>query len=218
MKLTPTVEWSLVAVLIVYIAFTPGFPIIKQVLLTPIGRAAALGVIAYVWKTVSPLVAALMLVSYLRCIPGNIWEGLENAGVEDTFQRTCSCPGGFTYDSSSTKCKNKDTGDFTNPISCTCGPGMTFNVAKNECELQAIETQAIVPPAPVALDAAGGAAPAGGSGTGATGTAPDTSVATANSAALAPIVEKAKFTNMIGRSIEPDTMPAEKFSTYYPLN
>ena len=213
MKLTPTAEWSLVAVLIVYIAFTPGFPIIKQVLLTPIGRAAALGVIAYVWKTVSPLVAALMLVSYLRCIPGNIWEGMESIGPESNFERSCACPRGFKYDSSSTKCKNNDTGDFINPTSCTCGPGMIYNAEKNECELTMIETQSIVPPAPVAVEASSStAAPAGASATGATGTAPDTSVATANSTAASGTAEVARFTNMS------DMMPAEKFSTYYPLN
>jgi hypothetical protein len=213
MKLTPTVEWTLVAVLIVYIAFTPGFPIIKQVLLTPIGRAAALGVIAYVWKTVSPLVAALMLVSYLRCIPSNVWEGMDNIGPEDKFERSCECPNtSFTYDKSSKKCVN-DKGDFTNPTSCSCGPGMTYNAEKKECELTLIETQAIVPPAPVAVEASSStAAPAGASATGATGTAPDTSVATANSTAASGTAEVARFTNMS------DMMPAEKFSTYYPLN
>jgi hypothetical protein len=211
MKLTPTVEWSLVAVLIVYIAFTPGFPIIKQVLLTPIGRAAALGVIAYVWKTVSPLVAALMLVSYLRCIPSNVWEGMDNIGPEDKFERSCECPNtSFTYDKSSKKCVN-DKGDFTNPTSCSCGPGMTYNAEKKECELTLIETQAIVPPAPVALEAAaGGAAPAV-SGAAATGTAPVISPGAANAAAAS--TDGDKFTNM--SSV---TMPAEKFSTYYPLN
>ena len=206
MKLAANVEWALIVVLIVYIAFTPGFPIVKQFLLAPIGRAVALGTVMYVWKTVSPAVAALLLVSYLRCAPTR--EGLENPETPPTekFERSCACPNGFDFDRASKKCTNKK-GDFMNPTSCSCGPGMKYNAAKNDCEIDLIETESIVPPAPVALSAAEEAAPAVSTGT--AGTAPDISPGAAQAAATSSSIPKAeKFT----------TMPAEKFSMYYPLN
>ena len=37
MKLSPRNEWIAIALLIVYLAFTPGFPLVKQLLSTSVG-------------------------------------------------------------------------------------------------------------------------------------------------------------------------------------
>jgi hypothetical protein len=100
MRLTQTQEWTLVAALIVYIAFTPGFQAVRTFLSTQVGKAAGLAIIAYVWKNVSALVALLLTVSFIRC--SGIREGMESPSAK-------SCPAGFTAKSDQPgKCSKKE--------------------------------------------------------------------------------------------------------------
>jgi hypothetical protein len=62
MKLTGKQEWIAIAALILYIAFTPGLPLVRDLLSGSVGKAVGLGVIMWVWKTVSKPVALLLLV------------------------------------------------------------------------------------------------------------------------------------------------------------
>lgn len=76
MRVTQTQEWILVAALIAYIAFTPGFQVVRSFLSTAVGKALGLAAIVYVWKCVSPVVALLLVVSFVRCSGGVMREGL----------------------------------------------------------------------------------------------------------------------------------------------
>lgn len=119
-------ELLVVGVLIAYLAFTPGFQFIKDVLATPIGRAAALAGIVYVWKRVSALVALLLAIGYMRCVKSTIWEGLEMPSV------TCTCETGFTYNATTKKCSN-EKGEIKDPLACTCPSGYAYDSVKKEC-------------------------------------------------------------------------------------
>lgn len=76
MRLTQTTELALVGILIVYIAFTPGLQVVRNLLSTPVGKAVALGLIVYVWKYVSALIALLLVVSFVRC--ASMREGVDS--------------------------------------------------------------------------------------------------------------------------------------------
>lgn len=143
MKLTRTTEWAIIVALIAYIAFTPGFPIVKQVLATPVGKAAALGVIVYVWKFVSPVIALLLIISFLRCAKWNVWEMF--SGAETAC--TCENPEAI-WDSQSKTCKDA-TGNAAGAVkTCTCANGYAWDggeKGKKEC-IPVSGTQPPVPP------------------------------------------------------------------------
>ena len=67
MRLSATTEWIVIGVLILYIAFTPGIPVVREFLSTQVGKAVGLGVVVYVWKYVSEPVALLLTVNFVRC-------------------------------------------------------------------------------------------------------------------------------------------------------
>ena len=79
MKLSQKTEWGIIAVLIAYLAFTPGFQVVKDILATPIGKAIALAGIVYVWKYISAIIAILLLIGYMRCAKNNVWEMFSGA-------------------------------------------------------------------------------------------------------------------------------------------
>lgn len=127
MKLSRNIELAIVAVLIAYLAFTPGFQVVRDLLAHPIGKAAALAGIVYVWKYVSAIIALLLLVGYLRCASkGNVWEGLAMPPV------TCTCDAGFTYNDQLKTCMN-DAGDSKPPVACTCPAGYAYDTTTKEC-------------------------------------------------------------------------------------
>ena len=121
MKLATNTEWAIIAALVIYIAFTPGLPIVRQLLSTGVGKAAALGVIVYVWKYVSQPIAFLLLVSFLRC--ASMREGMKNPNAH--------CPTGFTLSDDNT-CKD-DKGN-QGPPPTICLTGQTWNSSTNRCE------------------------------------------------------------------------------------
>jgi hypothetical protein len=70
-------ELILVGVLIFYLAFVPRLQMVRELLATPIGKAAALAAIVYVYKYVSCSAALLLVIAYVRC-GCNIREMMEN--------------------------------------------------------------------------------------------------------------------------------------------
>lgn len=103
MRISQTQEWALVAALIAYLAFTDGFWTVRSFLASSIGKVIGLAVIAYVWTCVSPLVALLLALGYVRCA------GLRE-GVDSTLTPTATtCPEGSTpMTDQPGKCKKAD--------------------------------------------------------------------------------------------------------------
>ena len=93
-------EMIAVGVLIVYLAFGPSLPVVRDLLSTPVGKVAALAGIVYVYKCVSCSLALLLVVWYVK---GNSWEGFTTPTT--TVQPTITCPDGYAYDSMSKECK-----------------------------------------------------------------------------------------------------------------
>jgi hypothetical protein len=155
MKLTRKTEWAIIAVLIVYIAFSSGFQIVKDILATPLGKAAGLAAIVAVWKFVSPTIALLLAISFLRCAKSNVWEMF--SGAETAC--TCETPGAI-WDAQSKTCKDA-TGNAAGPVkTCTCSNGYAWDggeKGKKECIPVTSNQPPVAPPAdnPVAaaLDA-----------------------------------------------------------------
>ncbi len=121
-------ELAIIGALIVYIALVPKIRMMSDILITPIGKMVALGIVVFVWKRYSPIVAVLLLVAYLRC-------GLLTYGYAEMFDIpavACSCPGGFTFDQTTNKCKN-DKGDIKDPIACSCPSGYAYDGTQKKC-------------------------------------------------------------------------------------
>lgn len=153
MKIPARTEWIAITLLIVYLAFTPGLPIVKDLLSTSVGKAAALAGIVYVWKYVSKIVAVLLLVGYVRCASmTGVWEGLEMAAS------TCTCLPGFTYDSTTKKCRNPE-GLLKDPVACSCPSGYTYDAIKKECIVSSVMSEPITPTPPVDAMPTGGGSP-----------------------------------------------------------
>ena len=142
MKLKQQTEWALIAVLIAYIALTPGFRAVKDILATGWGKALALAVIVYVWKYVSAIVAVLLVVSYVRCATYPVMEGLTMPAV------SCTCESGWTFDETLHMCKD-DKGAVKPPVACTCPSGYAFDSVSKECKPVSQETKPVPPPEPV---------------------------------------------------------------------
>ena len=142
MKLSQKTEWGIIAILIAYLAFTPGFQIVKDILATPVGKAAALVGIVYTWKYVSAIIAILLLIGYMRCAKNNVWEMFSGA------EGTCLCEGtGFIWDDSVKKCKNAE-GQEGKIKSCTCTNGYAWDTATTQC-ISATTTQPPISPVPI---------------------------------------------------------------------
>jgi hypothetical protein len=171
MKVSKKTELVIAIVLVAYLAFTPGFQIVRTLLSSPLGKAAGLLGIVYVWKYVSKLIAVLLLAGYIRCAKDtNVWEGLAMPPV------ACTCDPGFKFDETDKKCRN-DKGVSKDPVACSCPSGYTFDGTKKECVESSSMSEPIAPPVvtppPGPVDPASMAAPAV-SGAPSTGTAPET--------------------------------------------
>jgi hypothetical protein len=109
--------------------------------------------VVYLWKYVSKIIAVLLLVGYIRCASmTGVWEGLEMAAT------TCTCLPGFTYDSTTKKCKNA-AGLLKDPVACTCPSGYTYDITKKECVVSSVMSEPISAAVPVvdAMPTDGGA-------------------------------------------------------------
>lgn len=121
MRLTKTTEWAVIGALIVYIAFTPGFQVVRDFLSSGIGKVLALSAIVYVWKYVSQPIAILLTISVVRCM--GMREGMKNPNAH--------CPSGFTLSDDNT-CK--DAEGKVGPPATICLEGQTWNSTANKCE------------------------------------------------------------------------------------
>ena len=100
-------EWIVVGVLIAYLAFIPSLQIVRDLLATPIGKAAALAGIVYVHKYVSCPVALLLVIAYVRCARSG---GLEMFTTPTaTVEPTVTCPDGYAYDAVTKECKTSSS-------------------------------------------------------------------------------------------------------------
>ena len=118
MRLVGTSEWVVIGVLILYVALTPGFPVVRQFLSTGVGKALGLAAIIAVWKYVSQPVALLLLVNYVRC------SGMREF-MEDGSGATTTTPPPNTYCPSDYKFENGQcmgpTGQSTPAVVCLTG-------------------------------------------------------------------------------------------------
>jgi hypothetical protein len=142
MKLTRNTEWALIAVLIVYNSFTSGFRFMKDIMATPLGKAAVLAVIIYVWKFVSCPIALLLTISFMRCATWNSWEMF--SGAESAC--TCETPGAI-WDVTSKTCKDA-SGNAAGPVkTCTCANGYAWDGGEKGTK-KCIAVTANQPPVP----------------------------------------------------------------------
>ena len=182
MKLTRNTEWAIIAALIAYIAFTPGIQAIKDLLAKPLGKAAALALIVYVWKFVSPIIAILLTVSFVRCATWNVWEMFSGAEVSCT----CESPDA-TWDAQAKQCKTSTGTPSGGVKTCTCANGYAWDGGEKgtkQC-VASSDTQPPVPPpevTPAAAALAAGLPPEEGVGTSLGASAPATDGTTAPSA------------------------------------
>ena len=125
MRLVGTQEWIVIGVLIAYIAFTPGFPMVRQFLSTGLGKALGLAAVIATWKYVSHPVALLLLVSFVRCC--GMREFMDNPPpAVGTPPSNTHCPEDYTMENG--QCKNKTTG-LTTPAT-VCLAGQTWDGAQ----------------------------------------------------------------------------------------
>lgn len=142
MKLSQKTEWIVVAVLIGYIAFMRPIPMVQDALATSVGKAVGLVGIVYVWKSVSPIVAILLAIAFVRCISmGRVWEMFSGA------ETTCLCEGeGYTWDAVTKKCTDK--GGKEGAIkSCVCASGYAWDGGPKGTK-QCVPSSGTQPPVP----------------------------------------------------------------------
>lgn len=204
MKLSRTVEFTVIGILIAYIAFAPRMDVFRTILATPVGKAVALVGIVYVWKFVSAAVALLLAIMFVRCAGGGmtVWEGLEMPEAK------CTCPPGYTFDGVSKQCRN-EAGKFADATACACDPGYSYDFTTKQCKQNSVMSDPIPPVVP--QEPIASAAPAVSTGP-VTSTAPMTTPGEAQ--AMATSTAPAPSTPLEG----PTATESEKFSLMgYPL-
>ena len=160
MRLSQRNEWIIIAVLIAYIAFTPGIEFVKNLMGTSIGKALMLSAIVFVWKYVSPIVAVLLVINYIRCTKMKVWEMMENPAPEPS----ATCAAGYTFDTMMKNCRNTTSGsDTQEPVSWTCPTGYAYDGPSKTCSPTTAPAQdkaASAPLPPAASAPTSSAAPA----------------------------------------------------------
>lgn len=146
-------ELAILAALILFMAFTPGFAPVRTLLSTPVGKLVGLLVVVYVFKFVSPAIGLLLAIHVARC------SGLRE-GVDETLSEPvemCECPPEFTYNSGKKMCE-KGGADDIKPTKCACMAGEVWDDVAKKCGVKAVESAAPVAPTPEAQGAPTGAA------------------------------------------------------------
>lgn len=212
MKLSRQQELIVAGLLIVYLAFTPGFQIIRDILATPIGRAVALAAIVYVFKFVSASIALLLLIGYMRCMKMNIWEGLTDSSITDPTVAEYKCDTGYTYSPPDGKCKDSK-GDLKE-ATVICNTGWAYDQMTKKCKKASSETgpvsASIPPPLSSASPSTTTAAPA--TGTGAV-TSPNMPMTTPSASVPPPAAAAAAAMGGVQAS-ERFTLQASKYSPF----
>lgn len=152
MRLARNTEWAVVGALIVYTVFFPSFPIVRQIVSSPVGTALSIAGVYYVAKCISIPLAFVVLVALIRSSSAVTREHMASS-VD------CHCAeAGYTFDSASRQCKTTDKDDAGNvkkemaPLCCT--PMQMWDAAKKECKTKP-------GPAGSLMAAAGGGSPSG---------------------------------------------------------
>lgn len=119
MRISQKTEWILVAVLVAYIAFTPGFPVVREFLSTGFGKAVGLAAVVATWKYLSPLVAVLLAVNFVRCV--SMREYADDASMKKPGEapKDTYCPENYSFDNG--QCKNNTTGQTIPATVCLSG-------------------------------------------------------------------------------------------------
>jgi len=112
MSLSQRNEWIAVGALILYIAFVPTFPAVRDFLGSALGKVVGLAAIVYAWKFVSEPVAILLVVAMLRA--GAIREFADDPSMKPDVSQHCEAGYELTKDK---KCKKGD--ETKAPIECT---------------------------------------------------------------------------------------------------
>ena len=137
-------EWAIIAALILFMSFTPGFAPVRTLLSTAVGRLLGLVAVVYVFKYVSPVIGLLMAIHFARCSRmGSVWEGVDETLGEAT--EMCECDGGFTYNSGTKMCE-KAGAESKKPIRCACIPGEEWDAAEKKCNPKKIAASPAPPP------------------------------------------------------------------------
>lgn len=125
MRLTGTREWIVLGALVLYIAFTPGFPAVRAFLSTGGGKAASLALIIAVWKYVSEPVALLLAINHVRCA------GMREGANETLSALVPHCPTGFTLDKNTNMCEAPGKTPVAGKV-CT-PPNTKWNAETGKC-------------------------------------------------------------------------------------
>jgi hypothetical protein len=148
MRISQNTEWALIAALVLYLAFTPGFPVVRQLLSTDLGKALGLAAIVATWKYVSPVVALLLTVNFVRC--ARMREYMENPTppVEPTpgAPPNTYCPENYTFDNG--QCKNIINGQTTAASVCMTGQTWDGNKCVGSSAPPMTTTPEMPPPPP----------------------------------------------------------------------
>jgi hypothetical protein len=144
MRLSQNTEWAIIVGLVLYIAFTPGFQAVRDVLSTGIGKAVGLAIIVWAWKSLSPLIALLLVVNFVRC--ASMRERMES-GAGAMPSSTTHCPEGYTLDPDG-QCKNESGGSVPASV---CMAGQQWDGNKCAAPAPATAPAAAAPPPPAAM-------------------------------------------------------------------
>lgn len=159
MRLLGKQEWIAIAVAIALVVFGP-----RMELSAPLHKVAVLAVIAYVWKSVSPVVAGILIL-WLVLPSSSTWEHMEN--------KNCACPEGYTLNISTQKCvDDKDSTKTQDPRT-----GYVWDDIAKTCKPSQPTVSAPVPVPTASISTT--TAPATGTGTGANTSLPMTTGAAA---------------------------------------
>ena len=185
-------EWIAIAALLVWIAFVPCPPAMKEFYATPVGKLVAFGAVVYAWKYVSQIVSVLLLVAILRS--GSIREFLDEAGLTPPSAPTAGsaeykCPDEFIYVAEKKTCMK---GNESKSPECN-DKSMMWDSEKGACISKTPST-----PPPAAPTSSGG--PSGGTTPGAMAAQNEMANAMATTSVAGPTVES--FTPYGGKTTQ----------------
>lgn len=66
MRISQKTEWALIAAVIAYMAFMSGFQPVRELLGSSVGKAIGLAAVVATWKYISPIVAILLSIEFVR--------------------------------------------------------------------------------------------------------------------------------------------------------
>lgn len=157
-------EMIAVGVLIFYLAFVPGFEVVRDLLSTHVGKALALAGIIYVHKYVSCSVALLLVIGFLRC-QMNAWEYMTNPTAEVDPEEGTKCPDGYAYDFAMKKCQVSSSmaGGVPPPDSSEKGASVDTPPPNKKITTAPMTTPTATMPPVKPSDNKGGVQPASGS-------------------------------------------------------